>query len=74
MVIPIRLEEDLLDFNTYKLNDLWTVYHNNHKINIIYDFGMIVNFRQINISPEQIKEKEFIKEKQIKDGMKILNR
>jgi len=31
-----------------------------------------VNFRQINISPEQIKEKEFIKEKQIKDGTKPL--
>lgn len=28
-----------------------------------YDFGVVVNFRQINITPEQIKEKEFIKEK-----------
>ena len=33
---------------------------------------MIVNFRQINISPEQVKEKQFIKEKQIKDGTKTL--
>ena len=32
---------------------------------------LIVNFRQINISPEQIK-KEIIKEKQVKDGTKPL--
>jgi len=72
MVIPQRLQDDLLDFSTYGINDKWTVYHNNRQKNITYDFGMIVNFRQINISPEQIREKQFIKEKQIKDGLKTL--
>ncbi len=72
MVIPARLQDDLLDFSTYGINDKWTVYHNNKQKNINYDFGMIVNFRQINISPEQVKEKQFVKEKQIKDGVKIL--
>lgn len=72
MVIPTRLQDDLLDFSTYGINDKWTVYHNNKQKNINYDFGMIVNFRQINISPEQVKEKQFVKEKQIKDGVKNL--
>lgn len=72
MVIPIRLESDLLDFSTYGLNDKWTVYHSNRQKGIDYDYGLIVNFRQINISPEQVKEKQFIKEKQIKDGVKNL--
>jgi hypothetical protein len=72
MVIPIRLQNDLLDFSTFGLNDKWTVYHSNKVKNITYDYGMIVNFREINISPEQIREKEFIKEKQIKDGTKPL--
>jgi len=72
MIIPVRLQEDLLNFGTYGLNDKWTVYHNNKQKDITYDFGMLVNFRQINISPEQIKEKEFVKEKQIKDGTKTL--
>jgi hypothetical protein len=72
MVIPKRLQDDLLDFSTYGLNDKWTVYHSNRQKGINYDYGMIVNFRQINISPEQVKEKEFIKEKQIKDGTKTL--
>lgn len=72
MVIPARLQDDLLDFSTYGINDKWTVYHNNKQKNIKYDFGMIVNFRQINISPEQVKERQFVKEKQIKDGVKTL--
>ncbi|ESU19255.1 hypothetical protein FCR2A7T_26790 [Flavobacterium cauense R2A-7] len=72
MVIPTRLQNDLLDFSTFGLNDKWTVYHNNRQKGVTYDYGLIVNFRQINISPEQIKEKEFIKEKQVKDGTKTL--
>jgi hypothetical protein len=72
MVIPIRLQNDLLDFSTFGLNDKWTVYHSNKIKGITYDYGMIVNFRQINISPEQVKEREFQKERQIKDGTKPL--
>lgn len=72
MVIPILLEKDLLDFSTYGLNDKWTVYHSNRVKGIDYDYGLIVNFRDIKISPEQIKEKQFEKEKQIKDGQKNL--
>ena len=72
MVIPKRLQDDLLDFGTFGLNDKWTVYHNNKIKDVKYDYGLIVNFRQINISPEQVKEREFIKEKQVKDGTKPL--
>lgn len=72
LVIPKRLQDDLLDFGTYGLNDKWTVYHNVKQKNVPYDYELVVNFREIIISPEQIKEKEFIKEKQIKDGVKTL--
>lgn len=72
MVIPVRLQDDLLDFSTYGLNDKWTVYHSNRQKGIDYDYGLIVNFRQINISPEQVKEKQFDKEKLVKDGVKNL--
>lgn len=72
MVIPQDLQRDLLDFSTYGLNDKWTVYHSNKLKSTTYDYGITVNFRDILISPEQIKEKQFIKEKQIKDGVKNL--
>ncbi|WP_298514597.1 hypothetical protein [uncultured Kordia sp.] len=69
-VIPRRLEDDLLNFNTYGLNDMWTVYHGNEIAKINYDFGLILDFRDIQVSPEQIREKQIIKEKEIKDGWK----
>jgi hypothetical protein len=72
MIIPIRLQNDLLDFNTYGLDNKWTIYHGNKQKGVNYDFGILLSFREILISPEQIKEKEFIKERQIKDGQKKL--
>jgi hypothetical protein len=72
IIIPGRLLNELLDFNTYGLNDKWTIYHGIKQKDIEYDYGMIVNIRDIFVSPEQIKEKEFIKERQIKDGQKKL--
>ncbi len=71
-VIPMRLEADLLNFDTYKLNNLWTVYHTDKQLKTSYDYEIEVNFREINISPEQIKEKEIIKDKQVIDGWKYL--
>ncbi len=72
IMIPVRLQNDLLDFSTYGLNDKWTVYHSNRQQGITYDFGIILNFREINLSPEQIREKEITQEKQVKDGVKNL--
>jgi hypothetical protein len=67
-VIPVRLEEELLNFNTYGLNNLWTEYHTNKLDNLDYDYQMEVSFQDISISPEQINEKQIIKERQVKDG------
>ncbi|CAM1367154.1 conserved exported hypothetical protein [Tenacibaculum litopenaei] len=71
-VIPRRLEDDLLNFDTYGLNDFWTVYHSKKSRGQQYDFTLELLFRDINISPEQIHEKEFVREKQIKDGKTFL--
>ncbi|KAA1243529.1 hypothetical protein [Aquimarina sp. RZ0] len=72
VIIPQRLEKDLLNFSTYGLDDLWTIYHNKPQPSIEYDYAMEVAFREINISPERIKEKQLEKEKLIKDGWEYL--
>ncbi|MCL6273121.1 hypothetical protein M3P19_03820 [Muricauda sp. 2012CJ35-5] len=71
-IIPERLEEELLDFNAYGINNFWTEFHTNPLNDITYDYALNVNFREINISPEQVREKQIIKEKQIKDGFEYL--
>lgn len=71
-VIPVRLERDLLDFSTYGLDDKWTAYHNIRQKGITYDYALAINFRNILISPEQLKEREFSRERKIKDGTENL--
>ncbi|MBS9463071.1 hypothetical protein KIM67_11675 [Flagellimonas sp. 389] len=71
-IIPERLEQELLDFNTFGIDDFWTEYHSNPLSNIKYDYALNLNFMEINISPEQVNEKQIIKEKQIKDGFEYL--
>jgi hypothetical protein len=70
--VPKRLQEDLLNFDTYGLNDLWTVYHGARNQNINYDFALELNLRSMQVSPEQIREKEIIENKEIKDGYTFL--
>ncbi|MBX2829498.1 MAG: hypothetical protein KTR22_15140 [Flavobacteriaceae bacterium] len=67
-IIPRRLERELLDFNTYDLDDFWTQYHENPRDDIDYQFGIRMNFEQIAIAPERISETEYRREKEIEDG------
>jgi len=69
-IIPGRLQRELLDFNTYGLDDFWTEYHVNRENGVEYNFGITLDFRQIAVSPERISEKEYRRKKRIKDGWK----
>lgn len=66
--IPFRLEQDLLDFNTYGLNDFWTEYHSRREQGINYDLGIDFNFQTIQISPERISDRQYNRSARIKDG------
>lgn len=65
VVIPVRLEQALLDFNTYGLDDFWTEYHANKLSNVKYDYEVVLEFREILVSPERIAEKEIPLSKEI---------
>ena len=67
-IIPQQLEDDLLNFDTYGLNQFWTTYHAIADANINYDFAMQLQLQRINISPERIKEQQLIREKEVVDG------
>lgn len=69
-VIPKRLQDDLLNFDTYGLDQFWTVYHANRDKKINYDYAMALQLKRINISPEKLNEKQTQRERQIVDGWK----
>lgn len=67
-VIPKTLEDDLLNMESYKLNEFWNIYHNSKQPGIRYNYDLMISFEQILISPDRIREKEIIETKTIKDG------
>jgi len=67
-LIPKRLSDELLNFSSYGASNFWVDYHNKHQPGKQYDYTIKLKFKQINISPEQIREKEIIEEKEIQDG------
>ncbi|GEQ86628.1 hypothetical protein ULMS_21360 [Patiriisocius marinistellae] len=67
-LIPLRLERDLLDFNTYGLDDFWTQYHSVKERDIDYNFGVEFDIREISVAPERMSEVEERRSKRIKDG------
>lgn len=69
ILIPHRLERDLLDFNTYRLDDFWTEYHSINRRDIDYDFEVNLEFRNILISPERVHEREIPLEREVLDGV-----
>lgn len=69
-IIPRRLEDDLLNMDTYGLNKFWSTYHVNKTKDLTYDYTMSLKLKQINVSPERIKEREFVREKDVVDGWK----
>ena len=67
-IIPRRLEDALLDFDTYGLDQFWTAYHAYANDSLNYDYAMQLQLARINISPEQLKEREVIRQRRVKDG------
>lgn len=67
-VIPRRLEDALLDFNTYGLDQFWTQYHAFANDSLDYDYAMQLQLARINISPEQVREREVLRQQRVRDG------
>ncbi|MCF6185177.1 MAG: hypothetical protein L3J56_11280, partial [Bacteroidales bacterium] len=66
--LPSRLEDDLLNFNTYGLDHSWTVFHNQKEDKTDYTYQLKMLFHRIDVSPEILNEKQYLLEKEVRDG------
>jgi hypothetical protein len=67
-IIPKKLSDELLNFSSYGASNFWVDYHNRPQQGRQYDYTINLKFKQINITPDQSREKEIIEEKDIQDG------
>ncbi len=64
-VIPKTLEKDILNFSGYDLDSFWQSYHAYINPEINYDYGIHLDFKTIEISPEKLNEREEVIQKEI---------
>lgn len=73
VVIPRRLEADLLNFNSYGMDSEWTNFYTG-QANSSYDYIIELSFERIFISPEKEKIETHTFEKDIVDGKEELKK
>lgn len=71
-VLPEDFSEALRKISFANLNSQWVQYETNPDSSLQYDYAVIINIRDIQISPATIEKKHYTETKEIQDGMKYV--
>src|SRR5690606_5786760 len=67
-MIPRKLEDELLDFNTYGLDSFWKEFHSEEQRNVPYAYEVAMDVSEILVCPDRISGKEIALQQELKDG------
>lgn len=70
--LPPSFEDELTKISLTELNSEWLSYHTHETNNLNYDYVIVVNMKNINVSPESIKESNFTETKVVPDGFEYI--
>ena len=66
--LPPTFEEELTKISLSELNRDWLQYHVKASNGISYDYTILVNMKNIDVSPESVKEIQYTESKEVPDG------
>ncbi len=73
VILPKNFFYEVKNINTNDLNRHWyKFYTTEDKVNISFDYVVNINIKEINISPEKEKEREYIENASVVDGFEYL--
>ena len=70
--LPPSFEDELTKISLNELNSEWLSYHTRETKDMGYDYTILVNMKNINVSPEGIKETNFTETKIVPDGFQYV--
>jgi hypothetical protein len=70
--LPPSFEEELTKISLNELNGEWLKYQTYENKGLNYDYTILVNMKNINVSPEGVKEIDFTETKVIPDGFQYV--
>lgn len=72
VVLPRDFEREVLRIGVGDLNTRWKEYHLRENNNVKMDYKVVMRLTDIAISPEQVKEREYVDTKEIEDGFEYV--
>ena len=68
VILPADFERELLNIGVGDLNSRWKTFHLKPTEGEDYDYQLMVRLTNIDVSPEFVKEREYVDVKEIEDG------
>lgn len=67
--LPDQFKKDLMNFGVTDFNSEWIEFHaTTPSTNTYFDYFTIINLKRIEVSPEQVQQKDRMESKEIEDG------
>lgn len=67
--LPDQFKKDLMNFGVIDFNSEWIEFHaTTPSTNTYFDYFTIINLKRIEVSPEQVQQKDRMESKEIEDG------
>lgn len=71
-VLPLDFDNELRKISLADLNTKWVQYETYPDSSICYDYNIIINIQDIEVSPERVETKSYSESKEIQEGMKYV--
>ena len=68
--LPSDFENEFMKLGLNELDSKWITYDTREQQGVIYDYAIVMNLKVADVSPERIKEKNWVESRDIQDGWK----
>lgn len=71
-LLPKDFEKEIKRISVKDINSDWKTFHLNPDANLKYDYTVTMRLTSIEVSPDQVKEREYVDDKTIEDGWEYI--
>lgn len=72
MIIPQAFQDEMFKISLHHLNRQFIQYHTNPLKDVYYDYTIVLTIKNIDISPEGVKEVHYSESKEVQDGFQYV--
>lgn len=68
VVLPLGFEKEITRMSVNDLNSRWKEYHTRQQSGTAYDYKVVMNITDIQVSPGVVQERQYVDDREIEDG------